>query len=82
MMANDAFDDIKKGISVAAGVLTIYVVFVSFIKTVHLKALGASPPRSLFWQNLPWFISEGPIGSNAFARMIINYFEKTNQKSF
>jgi len=82
MMQKYRFQDIKLATFVAGGVIMTFALYLRFVKTGDLTAPGDAPPTTLLLKNLPWLLSEGPIGGNGYALLIMNWFERQNQKSF
>jgi len=77
-------DNIKKTLSIGAGVFGTYAAYkiIRALIPAAVEAPGKTPPGSLLWGNLSWASSKGPVGSKGYSELFEGYFEEQNQKSF
>jgi len=81
-MQSEKYERTKQALTAAVGVLSIYTVYATFLKPVAFKAPGKEPPKSILTKHLSWFLSKGPFLMNGYARLIEDYFQEQNWKSF
>jgi len=81
-MQIEKYEQTKKALIAAVGVLSIYTVYATVLKPADFKAPGKEPPKTLFTKHLSWFLSKGPFAMSGYARLIEDYFQEQNWKSF